>query len=88
LTKNINSSTIPTSPPEGFFNRGVWEKNKKAMKINEYIKETKAEMAHVTWPTRKQAIAYATLVVVVSVGVSAFLGVFDYIFSRLLTLLF
>ena len=58
------------------------------MKINEYIKETKAEMTHVTWPTRKQAIAYAILVVVVSVGVAAFLGVFDYIFSRLLTLLF
>jgi preprotein translocase subunit SecE len=57
------------------------------MKISEYIKETQAEMAHVTWPSRKQAISYAVIVVIVSVGVSLFLGLFDYIFSRLLTLL-
>jgi preprotein translocase subunit SecE len=62
--------------------------NFKTMKIIEYVKETKAEMAHVTWPTRKQAIAYSVLVVVVSVAISVFLGVFDYIFSKLLTLLF
>jgi preprotein translocase subunit SecE len=57
------------------------------MKITEYIKETRAEMAHVTWPSRKQAITYALVVVFVSVGVALFLGLFDYIFSRLLTLL-
>lgn len=58
------------------------------MKITEYIKETRAEMVHVTWPTRKQAIAYSVLVVLISVGIAAFLGLFDYIFSKLLTLLF
>ncbi|MEY2664767.1 MAG: hypothetical protein RIT04_575 [Candidatus Parcubacteria bacterium] len=58
------------------------------MKITEYIKETRAEMTHVTWPTRKQAIAYSSLVVIISVGIAYFLGVFDYIFSKLLTLLF
>jgi preprotein translocase subunit SecE len=56
------------------------------MKLTEYIKETRAEMAHVTWPTRKQAISYSVLVVVVSVVVAALLGLFDYIFARLLTL--
>lgn len=58
------------------------------MKIAEYIKDTRAEMAHVTWPTRKQAIAYSILVVAVSVGISLYLGLADYVFSRLLTLLF
>ncbi|MDB5259199.1 MAG: Protein translocase complex, SecE/Sec61-gamma subunit [Candidatus Taylorbacteria bacterium] len=58
------------------------------MKITDYISETKVEMSHVTWPTRKQAIAYSILVVLISVGIAAFLGVFDYIFSKLLTLLF
>lgn len=58
------------------------------MKITEYVKETQAEMSHVTWPTRKQAIAYAVLVIVISVVTAAFLGLFDYVFSRLLTLLF
>jgi len=56
------------------------------MKITEYIKETRGEMAHVSWPSRKQAIAYAVLVIAVSLLVSFFLGFFDYIFSRLLTL--
>lgn len=57
------------------------------MKITEYIKDTRAEMAHVIWPTRKQAIAYAIAVVVVSVGVAFLLGAFDYIFAQLLTLI-
>lgn len=58
------------------------------MKITDYIKDTRAEMTHVTWPTRKQAIAYSVAVIAVSIILSAFLGVFDYIFSKLLTLLF
>jgi preprotein translocase SecE subunit len=57
------------------------------MKITEYIKETQGEMAHVTWPSRKQAIIYSIAVVSVSVIVAFLLGLFDYIFSRLLTLL-
>jgi preprotein translocase subunit SecE len=58
------------------------------MKIGEYIKETKAEMSHVSWPTRKQAISYTIMVIGVSVITALLLGLFDYIFSRLLTLLF
>ena len=56
------------------------------MKITEYIKDTRAEMSHVTWPTRKQAIMYSVAVILVSVITAALLGLFDYIFSRLLTL--
>ena len=58
------------------------------MKITEYIKDTRAEMTHVTWPTRKQAISYSIVVVLVSIGTALLLGLFDYIFSRLLTLFF
>lgn len=57
------------------------------MKIAEYVKETRAEMAHVSWPSRKQAINYAIAVIVVSILTALFLSFFDYIFSRLLTLL-
>ncbi|MEK7463673.1 MAG: preprotein translocase subunit SecE [Patescibacteria group bacterium] len=56
------------------------------MKITEYIKDTKTEMSHVTWPSRKQAVLFSAAVVIVSVATAAFLGFFDYIFSRLLTL--
>lgn len=56
------------------------------MNLINYIKETRAEMAHVTWPSKKQAFGYSLIVVVVSVVVSAFLGLFDYVFSTLLKL--
>ncbi len=56
------------------------------MKITEYIKDTRAEMSHVTWPSRKQAILFSVAVIIVSVATAFFLGLFDYIFSRLLTL--
>ncbi|HEY4503615.1 MAG TPA: preprotein translocase subunit SecE [Candidatus Paceibacterota bacterium] len=57
------------------------------MKITEYIKETRSEMNHVSWPTRKQAISYSIIVIAVSIATALFLAFFDYIFSRLLTLL-
>ena len=57
------------------------------MKITEYVKETRAEMSHVTWPTRKQAINYSLLVIAVSLGTALVLALFDFIFSKLLTLL-
>lgn len=56
------------------------------MSITEYIKDTRGEMEHVTWPTRRQAIVYSIAVALVSIGVAFSLGLFDYIFGRLLTL--
>lgn len=57
------------------------------MKIVEYIKETRGELKHVSWPTRRQAIAFTALVIVLSFAVAAFLGFFDFLFSRAITLL-
>ncbi len=51
-----------------------------------YLKETQAELKHVTWPTRKQAILYTVVVIVISLGTSLYLGFFDYLFSTLLKL--
>lgn len=53
-------------------------------KVTEYIIETRGEMKHVTWPTRKQAIAYTIIVIAISLFVAFFLGLFDYIFSLIL----
>ena len=54
------------------------------MGITSYIKETRAEFKHVTWPTRKQAIAYTVAVVIISLVVAYLLGAFDKIFQYLL----
>lgn len=54
------------------------------MKLGEYIKETKAEMKHVNWPTRQQAVSYTIVVIIFSIVTALFLGVFDALFSYLL----
>jgi len=55
------------------------------MNFINYIKETKAELRHVSWPTRTQSIAYTVIVALVSLAVAVYLGVFDFIFTELLT---
>ena len=50
-------------------------------KITDYIKETKAEMGHVTWPTRLQAIYFTVAVIAISVAVAYYLGAFDSLFK-------
>lgn len=49
-----------------------------------YIKETKAEMKHVSWPTRRQVIMFTLLVIAISIIASLFLGFFDGVFANFL----
>ena len=51
------------------------------MGLKQYINETKAELKHVSWPTRNQTVVYTILVIAISVGLSIYLGIFDYIFT-------
>ncbi len=51
-------------------------------KITDYLKETKTELKHVNWPTRRQTLYYTLIVVVISILVAYFLGIFDFIFSQ------
>lgn len=53
-------------------------------KLINYIKETKVELKHVNWPSRKKTINFTILVIIFSIGVAIFLGVFDAIFGYLL----
>ena len=47
----------------------------------DYLKDTKDEIARVSWPTQRQAVTYTALVVGISIVVAIFLAVFDYVFS-------
>lgn len=51
------------------------------MSLTDYIRDTKGELKHVSWPTRKQAIVFTLLTIVLSVALAFFLGFFDLIFS-------
>jgi len=54
------------------------------MRFINYLKDTRGELKHVSWPTRRQAIAFTILVVGISIFTAVFLSVFDFVFSFLL----
>ncbi|OHA95599.1 MAG: preprotein translocase subunit SecE [Candidatus Zambryskibacteria bacterium RIFCSPHIGHO2_02_FULL_39_16] len=49
-----------------------------------YIKDTRGELKHVSWPTRKQSFVFTIVVIIISILTATFLGFFDYIFSLIL----
>ncbi len=51
-------------------------------KITEYFKETKTELKHVIWPSRSQTLYYTLIVIILSVVIAYYLGIFDFLFSK------
>ncbi len=56
--------------------------------IRRYFTETVGELRKVSWPTRKEATNLTIVVLVVTLGMSAILGLLDFIFTRFFALLF
>ncbi len=54
------------------------------MRILNYIRDVRGEMKHVSWPTRRQTIVFTLLVIAISVIVAVYLGLLDFVFSRIL----
>lgn len=50
----------------------------------QYFKEVRAEMKHVTWPSRSQALVYTLVVVLVSLATAIYLGLLDYVFDAVI----
>jgi len=44
----------------------------------QFLKEAKAELTKVVWPSRKETIRITIAVIVLSLGVALFLGAVDY----------
>jgi len=53
-------------------------------KLTTFVKEARAELRKVNWPTREQTIKYTGLVVGLSLAVAIFLGTLDYLFEYIL----
>ncbi|MEK7176874.1 MAG: preprotein translocase subunit SecE [Patescibacteria group bacterium] len=49
-----------------------------------YLKDTREELKHVSWPTRTQSIVFTVAVIAISILAAIFLGFFDFIFSLVL----
>jgi len=53
-------------------------------KITTFLKEAKAELLKVNWPSRAQARNYTLIVIGISVAVAIFLGSLDYVFEYII----
>jgi preprotein translocase subunit SecE len=59
-------------------------RTKKENFIVNYLKETRAELRKVNWPSQQEARTLTLVVVAVTVAMALFLGLLDYIFDRLM----
>lgn len=50
-------------------------------KLNNFLKESKQEFSRINWPSKQEATRMVLIVIAMSVIVSLFLGVFDYLFT-------
>lgn len=76
VDKGAQTATIcGISPERGF-------KIVKSMGFVQYLKDTRGELRHVAWPTRTQTAIFTALVIILSVAVSFYLGLFDYLFTN------
>lgn len=56
--------------------------------IKNYFVGSYQEMRKVTWPTKHQTFNYSLLVILLSIGLSLFLGLLDYVFNTAITEVF
>jgi len=55
-------------------------------KVKQFLKEAKIELRKVKWPTPKQTLASTSVVIIVVVIISLFLGVVDFGLSKIIRL--
>ena len=56
---------------------------KKENAIIRYLKDTRAEIRKVSWPSREEAMNLTGIVIAVTAFMAALLGLVDYIFTRI-----
>jgi len=55
------------------------------MSFIDYLRDTRGELRHVSWPTKQQTLNYTIIVLAISVGTGLFLGVLDFALKEVLT---
>lgn len=60
---------------------------KKENAVIKYLKETRAELKKVNWPSRQEATNLTLIVIAVTTFMALLLGFLDYIFAKLFELI-
>jgi preprotein translocase subunit SecE len=53
-------------------------------RFTDFLKEARAELAKVTWPTRKELYESTILVIVSVILITIFIGAVDFVFNKML----
>ena len=67
--------------------KAVTTTTKKEYRLVRYFKEVRAELRRVVWPSRKTTIRLTTIVFAVTAGMSIALGLIDWVFAQVFTLI-
>lgn len=59
----------------------------RSLPVIKYLSEVRQELQRVSWPSRQQTIQKTILVISVSLAVGVYIGVLDFVFTRLMTIL-
>ncbi len=51
-------------------------------RVVRYLKATRSELRKVVWPSREETINLTVIVLTVTIGMSAFLGILDFLFAQ------
>lgn len=53
-------------------------------KVAKFLNEVRAELLKVRWPTREETVKMTLIVIGLSAGVGIFIGILDFVFTKLL----
>ncbi|HLC89498.1 MAG TPA: preprotein translocase subunit SecE [Patescibacteria group bacterium] len=56
-------------------------------KITNYLKSSQQELKKVIWPSKKEITRHTLLVIAISLGVAALLGIIDYLLTIILEII-
>ncbi len=55
------------------------------MSFIDYLRDTRGELRHVSWPTKQQTLNYTIIVLAIAIGTGLFLGLLDFVLKEALT---
>jgi preprotein translocase subunit SecE len=58
--------------------------NRRRNRLIRFLGEVRQELSTVTWPTRREVVAYSIVVLVTVTVLGSFIFALDYLFSRLI----
>lgn len=52
------------------------------LKCMKFLKQVKAEMTKVVWPSRSKTLLYSFIVIVISLAIAYYMAIFDFAFVK------